>query len=789
MRFTAWTCRLSQGPAGRIARSAIALSVGLAALAAAGLYETVFLDPFGLPDLDTFLASAPRTIGEVEDARGEVLAQLAREYRRPIEEHSLPPVLRAALLAAEDKDFFEHQGIDLQAWPRVLAKAVGASWGAHRLALPQGGSTLTQQLVRVAFLNDWWTRENGDTLLVDTVPNRALASLVGVRATNKARRKLEEIRLALWLEDALARRLGSRRRAKEEILRRYAMYVYLGDGRYGFAAASEHYLGRPMESLRDDEADLAAVLAGIVKSPAAYSPSEANRERVLRRRNQILHLMEREGFLSSAERARLEWAPVPVRATDEPSVRPEAATVVSYVLESLSHLGDPTLTTSAVFDGHIRVQSTVDARLQRLVAEALESGLRAYEARHPGEPARVQGSAVVMANSDARILALVGGRVDAGGGATHLRDFNRVTSSYRQAGSTMKPLVYLAALRQGLTLDSTVVDEPVWLPLGGGRAKRISNYDGVFKGRVSLRRALAESRNAATMRLAEMVGVPTIVTTAHELGIKSALAPYLTTALGASDVNLLELANVYRTFASGRRAEPWIVRAVLARDGLVLYERPEAKLRPLDDPALPLIQEALRGNVRLPGATGHSLASLPFAVMGKTGTTNDFRDALYVGSTFGPGGITMAVRIGFDDNRTLGERETGGRTALPVFRQAVSRAYANGVLGAPPVFPEAIEHGIDAYLLACASREAAQPGETPPGEPPQPAPAATTVSFSPEPAASLGGGALAPARMENPPSSEAPLLVSPRLLAPPADGVKTPALPSGTSVPATHSSG
>ena len=363
--FTAWTCRLSQGTTGRVARASLAFSVGMAGLAAAGMYQTLFLDPFGLPDLDTFLASGPPTIGRIEDARGEVLAELAREYRRPLEDHDLPPVLRRALLAAEDKDFFEHPGVDVESWPRVVAKTVAASWNAHRLAFPQGGSTLTQQLVRVAFLHDWWTRENSDVLIADTAPNRLLASVVGVRAANKARRKLEEMRLALWLEDALARRLGSRRRAKEEILRRYSMYVYLGEGRYGFAAACEHYLGRPLASLRDDEAGLAAVLAGIAKSPATYSPSERNRSNVLRRRNLILHQMERAGLLSGQERARIEWEPVPGSAAREPSVRADSAAAVNYALDALGTLEDPTLTMGAVFDGHIRLQSTVDRGCRR----------------------------------------------------------------------------------------------------------------------------------------------------------------------------------------------------------------------------------------------------------------------------------------------------------------------------------------------------------------------------------------------------------------------------------------
>ena len=720
--FTAWTCRLSQGSVGRIARAAIAFTFGLSALAAAGLYETLFLDPFGYPDLDAFLASAPPTIGRIEDSRGELLAELAREYRRPLEDHELPPVLRRALLAAEDRDFFQHEGIDIGAWPRVVVKTASASWRAQRLAFPQGGSTLTQQLVRVAFLHDWWTRENGDVLLVDTLPNRLLAALVGTRATNKARRKLEEIRLALWLEDSLARRLGSRQRAKEEILRRYAMYVYLGEGRYGFAAASEYYFGRTLSSLSDEDADIAAVLAGIPKSPTAYSPSGRNQANVLRRRNLILHQMERCGFLGGPERARLEWEPLPARSVPDPGVRRDSAAAVSYVLDSLGTLDDPTLTTGAVFDGQISVQSTIDGRLQKVVADALENGLRAYEERHPEERDRIQGSAVVLANSDARVLALVGGRVSAPSNGARYRDFNRATMSFRQAGSTMKPVVYFTALRSGLSLDTPVLDSPVWLQMGRGRpAKEISNYDGVFKGAISLRRALAESRNAATVHLARLVGLPAVVRTAHELGIRSSLPPYLTTALGAADVTLMELSNVYRTFAAGTRAEPWILRGVLSRDGRTLFARRGSAV-PLDDPALPLIQEALRGTIRLPGGTGRSLSSLPFAVFGKTGTTNDYRDALFVGSTFGPGGVTMAVRIGFDDNRSLGEGETGGRTALPVFREALARAYASGLLGVPPRFPQELEHDIDKYLVAAAGRTAQA------GSAASPAPAAPGVA-------------------------------------------------------------
>jgi penicillin-binding protein 1A len=761
------TCRLSQGAPGRAARRALALAAGSALLAVAGVCQSVFLDPRGLPNLDAFLQGGPPTVGIVEDARGEVLAELAREFRRPLAEHELPPVMRDALLAAEDKNFFEHRGVDLAAWPRVVSKAFAASHAAGRIRFPQGGSTLTQQLVRVAFLSDWRERENDGRLVRGSLPDRLLASVLGVTPANKIGRKLEEIRLALWLEDALAERLGSRRLAKEEILRRYAMYVYLGQGRYGFAAAAEHYLGRPLASLGPGDADLAAVLAGIPKSPSAYAPAPQNAARVLRRRNQILALMERTGSLEGAARARLQWAPLP-ETPPAAAPRADVATAVGQALDALSSLQDPTLGSRAVFDGRVRLRTTVDARLQRIVADALSAGLRAYEARHPGADARAQGYAVVLANEDARILAIVGGRTDAASATPRYREFNRVTRALRQAGSTMKPLVYYTALRVGYGLDSTVPDEPAWIERGGGRgAKIVSNYDGQFRGPITLRRALAESRNAATVHLARRVGLPAILQSASELGIRSPLAPYVTTALGASEVTLLELANAYRALASGRLAEPWILSGVVARDGAVIYERNVGPSLPLLDPALPFIQEALRGAVRLPGGTGGSLSALPFAVIGKTGTTNDFRDALFVGSTFGPEGVTMAVRIGFDDNRSLGEGETGGRAALPVFRETVLRAYGSRLLGRPPAFPKDLERGIDEYIVA----RSLTPGgvevqvAATPGTPIVIAPAAA-AGMAPE-------GAEASARAATPAPAPAPAPASET--AAPADAAAPPA--------------
>jgi membrane carboxypeptidase/penicillin-binding protein len=192
--------------------------------------------------------------------------------------------------------------------------------------------------------------------------------------------------------------------------------------------------------------------------------------------------------------------------------------------------------------------------------------------------------------------------------------------------------------------------------------KWIANYDNQFKGPMPIRQALAESRNAVAVWLTREIGLDKVISTSREMGIRTPLQPYITTALGASEVRLLELAGAYRAMASSLLAEPHISTHLI------------------------LIQEGLRGVIRLPAGTAHALdgRDFPIPVMGKTGTTSDFRDALFVGSTYGPQGITVAVRIGFDDNRALGEKETGGRTALPIFREIMLRVYERQLVGPVP---------------------------------------------------------------------------------------------------------
>ena len=285
-----------------------------------GLAYHVFFDRSGLPDIEPFIRFTPPTIGEVYDARGTVLIQLAREYRRVVSYDEVPPVLRHAILSAEDKHFFTHSGVDYRALPRVLqktaARSLAAWWNGDaglRMLLGQGGSTLTQQLVRGYFLQHLTRREGADVLVRGGLTPRLLSTALGVPATNKLLRKLEEVRLALWLEAEMRRHYGSQDRAKREIFARYASFIYLGHGRYGFAAGSEYYFGKPLSSYGPEDAGQAAVLAGITKSPRDYAPVPGD-PRPLRRRNQILALMARNGYIPEDLATRSQAEPIRVAA-------------------------------------------------------------------------------------------------------------------------------------------------------------------------------------------------------------------------------------------------------------------------------------------------------------------------------------------------------------------------------------------------------------------------------------------------------------------------------------------
>ena len=707
----AWGFRRAHSTGLRCAALALVSTTILIALMTILLLLTglhyVYLDRNNLPNIESFVNFEFPVVGHVYDINGQPLMEFAREHRQIVQYSEIPPIVRDAILAAEDRNFFSHNGVDYSRIPRVLSKVrvgalvtritrVGRQDKADSLVmLRQAGSTISQQLIRAFFLKTLTDTENSNELQPG-----ALSFVIGARSAKKLVRKVEEIRLSLWMEQKMQERFGSKRRAKEEILARYASFLYMGNGQYGFSAASEYYFGRPLSSLTEADADKAALLAGIAKSPRDYAPSGSNVERIRHRRDQILLLMVKRGFICREIAGAAQQRPIFVVVPTKEEIA-QAPAVIESVLHELRG-NDSELSIQSLLLGRIQVYSTIDSRMQRIVSQALEHGLTMYENRHPSARGIIQGSVVVLRNNNAGILAESGGRQFYRSRSTSFSDFNRVTKSLRQPGSAMKPFVYLAAFRQGVFDLATIVpDEPISLPDGGKQSvKWISNYDGQFKGMIPLREALAESRNAVAVWTTTQIGIASVIQTARSVGIRTTLQPYTSTALGASEVTLMELANAYRTMASGIYAEPHAIQRIVRSGEIALDNERGLPQTNVNSNSLALIQEGLRSVVRLPTGTGHTLdaSGFPIAVMGKTGTTNNFRDALFVGSTYGRDGITVAVRIGFDDSHSLGQKETGARVALPVFKEIMLNVYGKKLIGPAPEFPLELEQNINSYL-------------------------------------------------------------------------------------------
>src|SRR2546428_648954 len=408
-----------------------------------------------------------------------------------------------ATRVSQGRTFKVLAGVEYRALPRVVYKtivhSVAAWWNGDgfRLHFPHGGSTLTQQLVRGYFLRDRSSREGGVTLFRDTMSSRLLSTVLGVPATNKRRGKREKMRMQIWLEQEMRQRFGSQEQAKREIFARSSNFNYLGNGRYGFAAASEYYFGMPLSSYTAEDAGNAALLAGITKSPRDYAPVPGD-PRPLRRRNEILALMARNGFITAdvAKRSQAE----PILVATENTIKTQAPAAINTVFAELKEHG---FAMEDLFQGRILVHSTVDERVQTIVNEALENGLALYEERHPEAQGVIQGSVVVLRNADAAILAEAGGRQIYKDRHTRYSDLNRATGSLRQPGSAWKPLGYLAAFRQDLNLDTTGPDEPISVPMGADRpGKWITNYANPFKGPTPMRQPVAESRTPLAVSVA-----------------------------------------------------------------------------------------------------------------------------------------------------------------------------------------------------------------------------------------------------------------------------------------------
>lgn len=691
-----------------------------------------------LPQVEQLEHYRPVSTTELYDINNVTIGSFALQRRVVASYADFPPVLMQALISTEDKDFYRHSGINF--W-RIAGAAYRDIQSGGKI---QGASTLTMQLARNLFLS----------------PDRSF------------HRKIQEALLAIQIE---------RRFTKEQILTLYGNQIYLGHGVYGFEAASEFYFNKPAKQLSLPEA---ALIAGLPKSPALYSPIN-HPDRALHRRNLVINNMLEDGKITAREADAARNAPLGL------NIAPDPNSLAPYFVEEIRRYLENKYGTDQVHEGGLRVYTRLDINMQRAATRALLDGLAAYERRHgwrghlenvllegetlgsyrdpdwdspmgsymhalvtsvsagsalirfgtysaalndadalwtkqklaklvaPGNivyvrilsldttgKARVtleqdsgaQGALLALDNATGEVRAMVGGR------DFERSKFNRATQALRQVGSSFKPYVYTAAIEQGARPDDTIVDSPTIFQTASGPYFP-HNYDEKYEGTITLQRALAQSRNIPALKLADKLGIRVVEDCARKFGITSPLPPYLPVALGAAEMTLLEQTSAYSVFPNdGVRLVPRTITRVADYDGRLLEENyPEVK-DAISSRTARLMTAMLQGVVQHGTAVAATKLKLPLA--GKTGTSNDFTDAWFVG--FSPA-LTTGVWVGYDEKKSLGPKETGAKAALPIWIDFMSAALAGKAPGqfqpVPDLPPQDALQKVDTSDLAPAGDE------------------------------------------------------------------------------------
>lgn len=566
-----------------------------------------------LPKIRALEEYHPYEASRVISKDGELIAEFYIERRNVIPFSEIPKYAKDAVLAVEDARFYLHPGLDIFG----LLRAIFADIKAGEFI--QGGSTITQQLSKMLFLK----------------PERSLS------------RKIKEAIIALQIERAYS---------KDEILNLYLNQVYFGSGAYGIEAAAQTYFGKSAKELTLSES---AMLAGLPKAPTAFSPFR-NPERSLSRRSRVLRRMVDKGYIEEEDAMRAEKEPVPVPPKGGLNKAPY---FVEYIRQGMEgRYGHD------VYTEGLNIYTTLDLKAQEAATKALRKGLKAVDDRYKKRDVLIQGAILALEPGTGYIKAMVGGK------DFYETQFNRSYQALRQPGSAFKPFVYVTALDNGFTPDDIIEDGPVSYP---GAKKGViwspKNFSGKFQGPVTLRKAIAESINAVAVKLLDRVGVNTTIEYARRLGVKSELKPYLPLALGASDLTLLEITSAYGVFANmGVKASPIAILRVTDRRGRVLEENFPVLEEVIKPDVAYLMTDLLKGVIE--HGTGWKARELKRPLAGKTGTTNEYSDAWFIG--YSPS-LVAGVWVGYDDHRSIGAKETGARAALPIWMDFMKEILKN----------------------------------------------------------------------------------------------------------------
>ncbi len=750
---------------------------------AAALFGGLYYFGRGLPDYQQLATYQPPTMTRVHAGDGRVLAEYASERRLFVPVGEMPKLVVNAFLAAEDKNFYSHPGVDFMGFMRAVVTNV-TSFGQNRR--PVGGSTITQQVAK----------------------NFLLTNEVSIE------RKIREAILAFRIERAIS---------KDRILELYMNEIYLGQGSYGVAAAALNYFAKPLDQLTLAEA---AYLAALPKAPNNYHPVR-HAEAARARRDWVIGRMLDDGIIGDDAAAVATSLPIIVQTRDT------AETIqADYFSEEVRRQLLVRYGEAGLYRGGLSVRTTLDTRLQTIADRVLREGLVAYDRRHgwrgpiatiaadvpewtqllarvtppPGlgswrialvrgfesgggadigfadgstghiAPAELQwarayrdgqflgpvvrqasqvlklgdvvavepvetkpgsdgsvkarayglrqipeiaGAAVALDPHTGRVLAMSGGY------SFEISQFNRATQAKRQPGSSFKPFVYMAALDSGFTPSSLVLDAPVVIDQGPGLGKwKPANINNSFLGPVPMRMGIEQSRNLMTIRLAQNIGIEKVAAFATRFGIVDKMPAYLSASLGAVETTLLDLSSAYAMIVNGGlKITPSLIDRVQDRNGKTIFRHdarpcigcrverwaddqpplvPDFRERVVDSATAYQMVSMLQGVVDR--GTGRRIADLKRPLAGKTGTTNDYMDAWFVG--FSPD-LVFGVFVGFDTPHPMGNSETGSSVSVPIFRAFMAEA-----LKEKPNIPFRIPPGIRMTRVNATTGLVARPGDT-----------------------------------------------------------------------------
>ena len=604
----------------------------------------------GCPDVDRLNGYMPDEASSIVDHRGAEIGKLFLTRRTIVPLDTLPKHVPAAFVAMEDRRFYDHNGVD---WRRVFGAAYK---NIKELGIEEGSSTITMQLARNVFPEK--LPANKKTLF----------------------RKIAEAKVARGIEKKFT---------KEQILELYLNQIYFGQGAWGIEAAAQEYYGKSAAKLTLAEA---ATLAAIPRAPSRLNP-RTNRELALQGRRVVLSRMLEQEMISEEEAEEAKNAKLRLRhgklKTNDPA--PYFVEAVRNILEE--ELGD------AIYAEGYTIHTTLDGQMQRVLEEELGRQLRAIEAgayggfRHPTlasaradtsgddpDPKYLQTAAIFMDPKTGDVRALIGGR------NYEDSEFNRALVAKRQPGSAFKPFVYAAAFDEGYAPTHRLMDRPLRLVLDRRNVWEPKNYDGTFSDVMTMRDALAQSRNIPTVRLATEIGIPRVIEMARAMGISGRIPAVPSVVLGSAEVTPMEMTAAYAAFANlGDRPQPRFVTKVVDRNDNVVWSSEVRRERVIDPGTAFLTTSLMQDVVDRGTATAVRAAGYTDPAAGKTGTTNDGSDVWFIGFT---PSIVGTIWMGFDRRTTIVARASGGEMVAPVWGRVMKRMNMRSGGWAPP-------HGIE----------------------------------------------------------------------------------------------